>query len=67
MRRQKLLDDRCSLRGARHKSTDEEEKDEIEEDLNLIMTDLKSIEYQIKEVEENICQHEMQQEISNSL
>ena len=65
-RRQKLLDDRCSLWGARHKSTDEEEKDEIEEDLNLVMTDLKSIEDQIKEVEENIHQHEMQQETSNS-
>ena len=49
-----------------HKSTDEEEKDEIEEDLNLIMTDLKSVEDQIKEVEENICQHEMQQETSNN-
>ena len=65
-RRQKLLDDRGSLWGARHKSTDEEEKDEIEEDLNLVMTDLKSIEDQNKEVEENICQHEMQQETSNS-
>ena len=65
-RRQKLLDDRRSLRGARHKSTDEEEKQEIEEDLNLIMTDLKSIEDQIKEVDENIHQHEMQQETSNS-
>ena len=65
-RRQKLLDDRCSLWGARCKSTDEEEKQEIEEDLNLIMTDLKSIEDQIKEVEENIRQHEMQQETSNS-
>ena len=65
-RRQKLLDDRHSLRGARCKSTDEEENDEIEEDLNLIMTDLKSIEEQIKEVEENIRQHEMQQETSNS-
>ena len=65
-RRQKLLDDRCSLRGARCKSTDEEEKDEIEEDLNLIMTDLKSVEEQIKEVEENIHQHEIQQETSNS-
>ena len=64
--RQKLLDDRCSLQGARRKSTDEEEKDEIEEDLNLIMTDLKSIEDQIKEVDENIHQHEMQQETSNS-
>ena len=61
-RRQKLLDDRRSLWGARHKSTDEEEKDEIEEDLNLIMTELKSVGDQIKEVEENICQHEMQQE-----
>ena len=58
-RTQKLLDDRHSLWGARHKSTDEEEKDEIEEDLNLIMTDLKSIEDQIKEVEETIRQHEM--------
>ena len=65
-RRQKLLDDRCSLRGARCKSTDEEEKDEIEEDLNLVMTDLKYIEEQITEVEENIHQHEMQQETSNS-
>ena len=66
VRRQKLLDDRHSLWGARRKSTDEEEKDEIEEDLNLIMTDLKSIEEQIKEAEENICQHETQQETSNS-
>ena len=65
-RRQKLLDDRHSLQGTRRKSTDEEEKDEIEEDLNLSMTDLKSIEDQIKEVEENICQHEVQQETSNS-
>ena len=65
-RRQKLLDDRCSLWGARCKSTDEEEKDEIEEDLNLVMTDLKSVEDQIQEIEENICQHEMQQETSNS-
>ena len=65
-RRQKLLDDRHSLQGARCKSTDEEEKQEIEEDLNLIMTDLKSIEDQIKEVEENIRQHEMQQKTSNS-
>ena len=65
-RRQKLLDDRCSLWGARCKSTDEEEKDKTEEDLNLIMTNLKSIEDQIKEVEENIHQHEMQQETSNS-
>ena len=64
-RRQKLLDDRCSFWGARRKSTDEEKK-EIEEDLNLIMTDLKSVEDQIKEVEENIQQHEMQQETSNS-
>ena len=62
-RRQKLLDD---IQGARYKNTDEEEKDEIEEDLNLIMTDLKSIGDQNKEVEENICQHEMQQETSNS-
>ena len=30
VRRQKLLDDRHSLWGARHKSTDEEEKHEIE-------------------------------------
>ena len=65
-RRQKQLDDRRSLWGARHKSTDEEEKDKIEEDLNLVMTDLKSIEDQIKEVEENIRQHEMEQETSNS-
>ena len=34
--------------------------------LNLVMTDLKSVEDQIKEVEENIHQHEMQQETSNS-
>ena len=66
VRRQKLLDDRRSLQGARCKSTDEEEKDEIEEDHNLIMTDLKSVEDQIKELEENIRQHEMQQETSKS-
>ena len=65
-RRQKLLDDRHSLWGARCKSTDEEEKQEIVEDLNLVMTDLKSIEDQIKEVEENIHQHEMQQETSKT-
>ena len=53
-RRQKLLDDRCSLQGARRKSTDEEEKDKIEEDLNLINANLKSVEDQIKKVEENI-------------
>ena len=65
-RRQKLLNDRHSLQGARRKSTDEEEKDEIEEDLNLVMTDLNSIEDQSKEAEETIHQHEMQQETSNS-
>ena len=65
-RRQKLLDDRHSLRGARCKSTDEEEEHEIEEDLNLVRTDLKSVEDQIKEVKENIHQHKMQQETSNS-
>ena len=65
VRRQKLLDDRYSLRGTRRKSTNEEKEDKIEEDLNLIMTDLKSVEGQIKEVVETIHQNEMQQEPSN--
>ena len=46
-RRQKLLNDKCSLQSAKCKSTDEEEKKEIEEDLNLVMTNLKLVEDQI--------------------
>ena len=59
VRRQKLLDDKCSLWSAKCKSTDEEEKKEIEEDLNLVMTDLKLVEDQIKQVNEKIHKHEM--------
>ena len=60
-RRQKLLNDKCSLWSAKRKSTDEEEKKEIEEDLNLVMTDLKLVEDQITQVNKKICKHEMQE------
>ena len=65
-RRQKLLDDKRSLRSAKHKSTDEEEKKEIEEDLNLVMANLKLVEDQIKQVNEKIHKHEMQEVNNNS-
>ena len=65
-RRQKLLDDKCSLQSAKCKSTDEEEKKAIEEDLNLVMTNLKSVEDQIKQVNEKIHRHEMQEVKNNN-
>ena len=64
VRRQKLLGNKRSLWNGKHKSTDEEEKKEIVEDLNLVMTDLKSVEDKIKQVNEKIHKHEMQ-EVNN--
>ena len=66
VRRQKLLDNKHSLWSPKCKSTEEEEKKEIEEDLNLVMTNLKSVEDQIKQVNEKICKHEMHEVNNNS-
>ena len=65
-RRQKLLDDKCSLWSPKCKRTDEEEKKEIEGDLNLVMTNLNSVEDQIKQVKEKIHKHEMHEVNNNS-
>ena len=65
-RRQNLLDDKHSLWSAKGNSTEEEEKKEIEEDLNLVMTNLKLVEDQIQQVNEKIGKHEMQEVNNNS-